>query len=172
MSESISLTTDLCRSFSWIIDSAYTCRKSLYRQVNSALINRLSFLNNLNSLREAADASYSFLDTHIETNFHIEKMAPIFKIVKRRIFLEGYGQNESSYNDRKHTKLLIYINIHKHYNELITFIIISQYYTAKNWSDSSRSYNRKLYPVEQKKRHCPERLICHDWSRWKQTQQT
>ena len=162
MGESISLTTDLCRSFSRIIDSAYTCRKSLYRQVNSALINRLSFLNNLNSLREAADALYSFLDTHIETNFHIEKMAPIFKIAKRQIFLAGYGQNEISKNDRKDSKLLIYINIHKHYNELITFIIISQYYTAKTEAIPRGATIEKLYPVEQKKSYCPERSICHN----------
>ncbi len=58
-------------------------------------------------------------------------MALIFKIAKRKIFLASYGQNENSYNDRKDSKLLIYINIHKFYNELITFIIISQYYTAK-----------------------------------------
>ena len=98
----------------------------------------------------------------METNFHIEKMAPIFKIAKRRFFLEGYGQNESSYNDRKHTKLLIYINIHKHYNELITFIIISQYYTAKTEAIPRGATIEKLYPVEQKKSYCPERSICHN----------
>jgi len=78
-----------------------------------------------------------------------------------KYFLESYGQNEGSYNDRKDSKLLIYINIHNRYNELITFIIISQYYTAKTEAVHRGVTIEKLYPVEQKKRHCPERLICH-----------
>ena len=89
-------------------------------------------------------------------------MAPIFKIAKRQIFLAGYGQNENSYNDRKDSKLLIYIIIHKRYNELITFIIISQFYTAKTEAIPRGATIEKLYPVEQKKSYCPERSICHN----------
>ena len=106
--------------------------------------------------------SVRFLMLIKKQTFILKKWRRYSKSQKGEFFLEGYGQNESSYNDRKHTKLLIYINIHKHYNELITFIIISQYYTAKTEAIPRGATIEKLYPVEQKKRHCPERLICHN----------